>query len=150
MPRITTALRSWTGTLVATHPDPDAILALRPEGTVVKPFIPVATALEVADLMIGNGGTATVLAALTAGKPYLALYTNLDQALSNEQYATTGAVSGGLSLSMSPAKIRKRIDQALNSADMVASAQKCRDEFGALGEDEWTVRQLKHIYASLS
>jgi UDP:flavonoid glycosyltransferase YjiC (YdhE family) len=145
LPSVVSALAGWNGTLVATHPDPASIRALRPTGTLVETFVPIADALKVADLVIGNGGTATVLASLVAGTPYMALYTNLDQALSVEQYRQTGAVFGDLSLSMPARRIRTELGLLLETPGPAAAARRCRDAFAAAGGDDWTVRQLARI-----
>lgn len=148
VPRIIKSLASFQGTLLVAHPEPHAIEALGLNHVIVRPFIPIADALDVADLMIGNGGTATILAALVAGKPYLALYTNLDQALSFEQYRLTGAVNGGLSTLMTPEKILRVVEDMLHTTAAADAARRCRDEFIELGGDAWTINQMRHILNS--
>lgn len=144
--RVFAALADWSGTLIATHPEPDAVQSLRPSRCVVKTFIPIGEALRATDLMIGNGGTATVLASLVVGKPYLAIYTNLDQALSVEQYRRTGAVSGALSLSMTAKRIAAEVRRMFESPDATLAARRCGDQFQTMGGDEWTVRQLSALF----
>jgi len=140
---IVSALSHFEGTLLVTHSDPPSIEALRPRGTFVKPFIPIQEALQHADLMVGNGGTSTILASLVNGTPYFGIYTNLDQALSIEYYRASGAVAGGLSLQMSPRRISKSVEAMLADVNARRAAERCRDQFVGLGGDQWTVDRLR-------
>ncbi len=150
VPRIAKAFSDWPGTLIVTHAAPDTILKIRPRRTIVRKFIPVGSALRVTDLMIGNGGTATILAALTTGKPYLALYTNLDQALSVEEYARTGAVFGDLSLTMNEERIRSMGQSMLGNCPARSAAETCRSQFEKAGGDEWTVNRIREVLDRLT
>jgi UDP:flavonoid glycosyltransferase YjiC (YdhE family) len=149
MPKIARALRAWPGTLIASHPQPQTVMEARPERTIVRPLIPIVQALRSADLLIGNGGTATILASLAAGKPYLALYTNLDQALSFEQYSKTGAVAGGLSSAMTERSIREAVSNILGNSVATDSARACRDAWQRAGGDQWSVEQIRRLLNGL-
>jgi len=69
----------------------DAISARLPPRTWIAPYVPGQAAAARTDLVICNGGSATVYQALAAGKPVLGIPNNLDQYLMMDYVRRSGA-----------------------------------------------------------
>lgn len=90
LPLILEALeRRHIGALVSTAGR--SIPGRLPPGTRVARYLPGQAAAERADLVICNGGSATVYQALTSGKPVLGIPNNLDQYLMMDYVRRIGA-----------------------------------------------------------
>lgn len=86
-----------------------------PPGTRVAHYLPGQAAAERADLVICNGGSATVYQALAAGKPVLGIPNNLDQYLMMDYVRRMGAGDYLRAGTTSPATVTALCERLLDS-----------------------------------
>lgn len=111
-------------------------------------FIPINQWLPQCDLIIGNGGSSTVWAALSAGKPYLAVYSNFDQALNVARFKQLGVLEGQSTLNLRPKEFADMARAMLNQSPHRLASLQFKRQFELLGGEEWTKQQFRRFMSA--
>lgn len=85
-----------------------------PPDVFAAPFLPGSQAARVASLVIGNGGSATMHQAISQGSPVLGICSNLDQVLTMETIAASGAGKYMRASDATPDRIRRMLREILS------------------------------------
>jgi len=101
-----------------------SVLTGLPGNVVVVDYLPLATAIERARLLICNGGSLTTYQALAAGVPVLGLAANMDQMLNMQAVARLGAGRWLRAARASPAAVCAAAARLLDDPSTSAAAQR--------------------------
>lgn len=122
--------------------DPDALAPL-PEGVRVERFVDQRAVLQEVDLVVSHGGSGTLLGALAAGLPQLALPTGPPDQFRNA--AALLAAGAGLALmpaQVSPLSVHEAVRRLLDEPSHRAGAERLRDEVRAMPAPAAAAEQL--------
>ena len=97
------------------------------EDRFVAEFLPGEQAAERADVVICNGGSATVYQALSVGTPVIGLCSNLDQFLTMEFVQRAGAGVRLRAADVTAEQLRQALTRASSAAAREAAAAACSD-----------------------
>ncbi len=136
--------------VIASHPNPEKIPRdFLSRGLSAYKFLDFGKVLTKVDFMVGNGGSSTIWGALCAGKPYLGVYSLLDQAFCIEWFARGGGVLGLSSLELKKESVAAAARNLLQDRSYTDCARAYQDKFEQLGGDAFTVLQFNRVLKTL-
>lgn len=100
-----------------------------PPGVLAAPFLPGLRAAKRARVMVCSGGAPALAQAVAAGIPALALCSNMDQMLSAQRFAATGAVLALRADEATPAAVERGLRRLLGELSFTAAARALAAEF---------------------
>jgi UDP:flavonoid glycosyltransferase YjiC (YdhE family) len=107
-------------------------LRVIPENVVIKEYVPQAQVLDRAALVVCHGGSGTMLAALGAGLPIVALPQGADQFVNAPWWQRSGAVMVLQPPDADAASIASTVSSALASSAMRAAAELMASDIAAM------------------
>lgn len=94
-----------------------------PGNVVIEEYVPQAQVLDHASLVVCHGGSGTMLAALSAGLPIVALPQGADQFVNAPCWSRSGAVSVVDPATLDAASVASTVESALSSSEMRTAAE---------------------------
>jgi MGT family glycosyltransferase len=133
-----TALESYEGVVVATtgrRLGPDELGSV-PANAVVAEFVPQASLLERADLLVSHSGSGTMLGGLVQGLPQVALPRGTDQPANAALLTRVGAGVVVAPEDYSVATIQAAVAEVTGDPTFRRAAERVRDEIAAMPSAE--------------
>jgi len=142
-------LRDEALTLIVTvgrDQDP-ADYGLQPENVHIERYIPLSLLLSRCDLVINNGGSGTLVAALSHGLPLVVVPIAADHPANAARVAALGLGSVVDLAVLSPESARKAVLGVLSEPSYRRNAERLRDEITVLPGPEYAVALLERLAA---
>ena len=116
------------------HRDPASLgLGVIPPNARVERWVPHSDLLPRTDVVVTTGGTGTVLATLSAGRPLVVMPTAWDQPENAWRVAEAGAGIRLAPRQCTPEGVRRAVDRVLSDASYRQNARRLANEFAAYG-----------------
>ncbi|MFD4668783.1 glycosyltransferase [Lentzea sp. NPDC058450] len=128
--------------LVAVGPGDPAVLGAVPPNVRVAGFVPQAKVVRQADLVVHHGGTGTVLGALAAGLPQLALPQGADQFVNADALVASGTGEKLAGDEVSADAVAEAAGRLLRDESTRDTARKARDEIAAMPDPTAVAEEL--------
>ena len=120
-----------------------SLLGPQPENVHVERYIPQSELLPRCDLVISHGGSGTLLGALSAGVPIVAVPQGADQFLNAEAIVRAGIGLRIMPAESSPATVRDRVGRVLEEGHFALAARAIAVEIAGLPTPAMVVPRLE-------
>lgn len=117
----------------------------QPENVHIERYIPLSLLLSRCDLVVNNGGSGTLVAALSHGLPVVVVPITADQPENAAHCAALGLGRVIAPTELTPERARDAVRDVLDDPSYRRNAERLRDEMAALPGPEYAVELLERL-----